>query len=82
MLYVITYDIVEPKILRKVAKLLEESGIRSQNSVFEIECSARFVNALFKKIEKLIDPEKDKCFLVKISKKEDLCGKTSIDRIF
>ncbi len=35
-LWIVTYDIADPKRLRRVAQLLEEEGERVQDSVFEI----------------------------------------------
>ncbi len=66
---VITYDISDEKRLKRVAKLLESLGLRSQRSVFELDVGIREGKKIVKEIEKLIDPEIDKCFLYQIDKK-------------
>jgi CRISPR-associated protein Cas2 len=78
---VIAYDISDEKRLRKVAKFLEENGIRAQRSIFELEMSLAKAKKLLSEIEKLIDSSIDKCYLYQIKTKEDLQGETSIERI-
>jgi len=80
-LVVITYDISDEKRLKRVAKLLESLGLRSQRSVFELDVGIREGKRIVKEIEKLIDPEIDKCFLYQINKKDDIEGTTSLERI-
>jgi len=76
---VITYDIEDDKRLRKVAKILEENGIRTQRSVFEVE--RKIANKVFKEIKEILEGN-DKCFFIPVIDKEDIVGDTSIERIF
>jgi len=78
---VICYDISDDKRLNKLAKFLEEKGIRVQKSVFELDVSMQKANKLFEELKELIDDEYDKLFLFKVGKKEDIQGITSIERI-
>jgi CRISPR-associated protein Cas2 len=80
---VIAYDVADEKRLSKVAKFLEEKGIRVQKSVFELDISTRKANTIFNELKELIDEkEGDKCFMFNVSDKEDIQGKTSVERIF
>ena len=64
MLLVITYDVDTTdtngaKRLRKVAKLCERSGMRVQNSVFEVFVDAAQLVVLKMELSKIIDHERD-----------------------
>ena len=64
MLLVITYDVDTTdaqgaKRLRKVAKLCERSGMRVQNSVFEVFVDSAQLAVLKAELSKIIDPERD-----------------------
>ena len=64
MLLVITYDVDTKdaqgaKRLRKVAKLCERSGIRVQNSVFEVLVDAAQLVVLKAELSKIIDHKRD-----------------------
>ncbi len=64
MLLVITYDVDTTdaqgaKRLRKVAKLCERSGMRVQNSVFEVLVDAAQWVVLKEELSKVIDHERD-----------------------
>ncbi|MBM6870139.1 CRISPR-associated endonuclease Cas2 [Pseudoflavonifractor phocaeensis] len=64
MLLVITYDVDTTdaqgaKRLRKVAKLCERSGVRVQNSVFEVLVDAAQLVVLKAELSKIIDHERD-----------------------
>ena len=76
---VIVYDITDEKRLRKVAKRLEQEGIRAQRSVFEVD--KKLGKKIFKELKEMLE-DSDKCFMFPFSKKEDIQGDTSIDRIF
>jgi CRISPR-associated endonuclease Cas2 len=73
MKYVVAYDICDPKRLSKVAKYLEQIGIRIQNSVFEIDNQYLLISItdLFNEIVELCEDE-DKVFIYKIKNKQDL----------
>lgn len=64
MLLVITYDVDTTdaqgaKRLRKVAKLCERSGMRVQNSVFEVLVDAAQWVVLKEELSQVIDHERD-----------------------
>ncbi len=79
---VIAYDIKDEKRLMKVAKYLESLGIRAQKSVFEADIGIRKAKNILEGIREIIDETEDKCFLFKVSKKEDIKASTSVERIF
>lgn len=56
-LIVFTYDISRSSLRSRVAGVLELNGIRVQESVFESRMTARQAEALFAKLDLLLDPE-------------------------
>jgi CRISPR-associated protein Cas2 len=52
--WIVLYDIRDPKRLRKVAKIMENYGIRVQKSVFEIFAPIDVVKRLRYRIQKVI----------------------------
>ncbi|WCN08274.1 CRISPR-associated endonuclease Cas2 [Marinomonas mediterranea] len=58
-LVLITYDIAEPKRLRRIAKTLESYGERMQKSVFECGLTPDALKSLTFKLERCIDPSED-----------------------
>lgn len=52
-LYVISYDIAKDKTRTKVAKLLENYGVRMQYSVFECDLDDKRFNELYSEIKKM-----------------------------
>ena len=77
---VIAYDITDEKRLRRMAKYLEEYGIRAQRSVFEADMNIKSAKNLLKGLEEFLG-EEDKCFLFKIEDKKDIQTSTDIERI-
>ena len=67
MKFVFTYDISNPKKLSKVAKILENHGIRTQYSVFEVDFSIKEAKKLFLELEQIIDKDTDRIFAIPIS---------------
>ncbi len=59
MLYLVAYDIRDPKRLRQVAKLCEDYGIRVEYSVFECDLSDEVFQAFSKDLFEKIEPEED-----------------------
>jgi CRISPR-associated protein Cas2 len=59
MIYVIAYDICQPKRLTHVAKILENYGHRIQKSVFEVELNKSVYKEMKSKIESVINPDED-----------------------
>ncbi len=68
MKYFVAYDISDDSTRNKVMKLLNEYGKRVQFSCFEVELEDRQLTMLIKKVEEIIDLEKDKVFFFPISK--------------
>jgi len=78
----VAYDIADEKRLSKVARYLEKIGVRVQKSIFELDMSLKEASKIFNELKELIEIEEDMVFMYSIKDKEDICGKTSIDRIF
>ncbi len=57
--YFIIYDIADDKRLQKVARILQDYGLRMQKSKFEAEFSAATLRQLQAEIGRVIDPEED-----------------------
>lgn len=68
VMYIIAYDISCNDNLRKVSKLLQKEGIRTQYSVFECELSQKDAKALFNKLIEIINESTDKLFFIPIDK--------------
>jgi CRISPR-associated protein Cas2 len=58
-MYFISYDIANPKRLVKVAKTLENFGIRIQYSFFECEMEKNQLEELKRQLLELIDKKED-----------------------
>ena len=52
-MYVISYDISEDRMRRKIAKELQNYGVRIQYSVFECDLTAKRYKELYAKLVKL-----------------------------
>lgn len=59
MIYFIGYDIASPKRLHKVAKTLENYGIRVQYSFFECEMEREQKDELVRSLLAIIDKKED-----------------------
>ena len=84
MNYLVIYDICDVKRLRKVAKYLENIGLRVQNSTFELskDTLMKPINKIYNELVELCE-EEDKVFIFKIKKKQDIRLKTdNWDMIF
>ena len=57
--WLVTYDIVEPRNLARVFKLLKKNGVPIQYSVFQVDASAAQMGALMVQTAKLIDVRTD-----------------------
>lgn len=57
--YLISYDIANPKRLRRVERCCSDAGDRVQESVFLCELSAAELLGLQRRLLKLIDPAAD-----------------------
>ncbi|RMG41429.1 MAG: CRISPR-associated endonuclease Cas2 [Candidatus Dadabacteria bacterium] len=56
---IVAYDIADPRRLTKVAKVMEDYGVRVQKSIFEVELKRRIFNEMKRRIERIIDAEQD-----------------------
>lgn len=59
MMYFISYDVASPKRLVKVAKTLENFGVRIQYSFFECEMEKSRLEELKRRLLELIDQKED-----------------------
>lgn len=58
-LYLIAYDIADPRRLSKVARFMGKYAVRVQYSVFAAELSERGLAYLLAGLEAIIDPRRD-----------------------
>lgn len=66
MLYLICYDIAQPKRLRKVAKILEDYGLRVQKSFFQCEMKEERMNKMLESVKNIIERRRDSFFVYPI----------------
>ncbi len=59
MLYLVVYDIADPRRLVRVARVLEDYGLRVQLSVFEAELEPSSLATLQARLGGIIDPAED-----------------------
>ena len=57
--HLVSYDIRDPKRLRKVAKLLEGYGVRMQYSVFRCRLDSEMLEELHWRLGQVMAPEDD-----------------------
>jgi len=62
MRFIVCYDISDNRKRLKVSKLLKGFGIRTQYSVFEVDCSKNVMDAIIIAVDSIIDPV-DKFFV-------------------
>ena len=62
MIFLVAYDISNPKRLRKIAKICEDFGIRVEYSVFECDLKEEDFQRLMSDLRLWIEPEED-CIL-------------------
>lgn len=60
MLYLVAYDICEPKRLQRVAGVCEDHGVRVQYSLFECRLEADEFQRFWQALLKEIDPSEDR----------------------
>lgn len=72
-MYLVVYDICDSKRLRYISKMLEEIGVRVQNSTFELDNSIVDINinSLYNKLKDICEDE-DKFFIYKTKDKKDI----------
>jgi len=59
MLHIVAYDICSPRRLRHVAKACKDYGFRVEKSVFECDLEQKHFDALWKRLQAVIDPDED-----------------------
>ena len=69
MQYLVCYDITNPKRLQKVAKTLEEFGIRIQKSFFQVETTKDKLDVMTRRILEIIKTKKDKFYIYQVCDK-------------
>jgi CRISPR-associated protein Cas2 len=62
-LWIVAYDVADPRRLRRVAKTLEAVGERQQKSVFDVPLSADARHRLTRRLAEIIDIKEDSVFL-------------------
>ncbi len=67
MIYLVTYDIREPKRWHKVFRFLKSRGLNVQLSCFEVELEGRELDEVIDRIIELIEPLEDKVYFFPIS---------------
>jgi CRISPR-associated protein Cas2 len=77
MIYMICYDISNPKRLQKTSKLLTNYGLRVQKSFFQCEISKKGMEKLRRDILDIIDLEKDYFYIYPLC--DDCSRKTESD---
>lgn len=75
MIYMICYDISNPKRLRKTAKILENFGLRVQKSFFQCEISKEGIDKLRTELLTVINTDKDYFYIYPLC---DSCTKKAI----
>ncbi|HDT11495.1 MAG TPA: CRISPR-associated endonuclease Cas2, partial [bacterium] len=68
MIYLVCYDICEPKRLKRVAKTLERFGIRIQYSFFQVDAPPGIINKMKSEVLEIIEKREDRFFIY------PLCG--------
>ncbi len=63
MIYLICYDIADRKRLYRVAKFLEQQGLRVQKSFFQCDVDEKRLAHIRREIRKIIDEKKDGFFI-------------------
>lgn len=63
MIYLVCYDISNPKRLRRTAKVLENFGIRVQKSFFQCEMAEERMECLRDRVLSVVDTKNDYFFI-------------------
>lgn len=57
--YLIAYDIRDPKRLQKLAKIVQDYGLRMQKSIFEAEMTTSELKDMKTRMKNVINPAED-----------------------
>ncbi len=63
MIYLVCYDISQPKRLRRTAKILEDFGLRVQKSFFQCEMEQKRMERMRDQVLAVVDSGKDYFFI-------------------
>jgi len=75
MIYMLCYDVSDPKRLRKVARLLENFGIRVQKSFFQCEMNEKKLKMIEKQMLSVINIKKDYFYIYPLC---EICSKKAL----
>lgn len=64
--YLVSYDVCDPKRLRRVARALEGFGVRLQYSVFECALDAAHLAKLKAELDDLVEHDEDQVLFVSL----------------
>lgn len=85
MIYMVCYDISDPKRLSKTAKIIENFGIRVQYSFFQCDMPKNKLEEMKNKVLSVINEKKDSFFIYPLceecSKKAEVDGKGELIRL-
>jgi CRISPR-associated protein Cas2 len=56
---IVAYDIANPRRLQRIAKIMEDYGMRVQKSIFEVEANDRSFAEMKRRAEKEMDWDED-----------------------
>lgn len=65
-LYIVTYDIADPKRLQRVFKTMRNYGDHLQLSVFECQLSRADLVLLKDRLQEIIDPKEDQVLFIRL----------------
>ena len=57
--YIVSYDIADPKRLKKIHRMLKKEGLAVQKSVFFVQGDEITVNALLQELEDVMETKED-----------------------
>ncbi|MEA2012779.1 MAG: CRISPR-associated endonuclease Cas2 [Verrucomicrobiota bacterium] len=69
MLFLVAYDIRDPKRLRQTAKICENYGLRVECSVFECDLDEKKIHNFWQELKRTIDEEDDAILAYRICRK-------------
>ncbi|QEK11023.1 CRISPR-associated endonuclease Cas2 [Crassaminicella thermophila] len=87
MFVIVTYDIVEPRVINKVRKILKKYLIWTQNSVFEGKITQGKLHQCLSEIGKVVDKSEDSIYVYRVGNHrnvtKDVIGQEkSFDELF
>jgi len=72
--YLVSYDVCDPKRLRRVAKAMEGFGVRIQYSVFECALDGRRFEKMKAELPPLLNHEEDQILFVSLGPEDSAHG--------